>query len=85
MTRDQMIRIEQALRASIPTEALRTYALKLSAEGLGRNAIYDLFRQVFDKLEADGREKDQGHIELILDCITKFMAPGNPLYLDLPE
>ena len=85
MTEEQSHRLDAALRSPAPPEAIRDYALELSRNGLKRKAIYSIFREMFDKLENEGRETEQGHIEIILDSITHFMSPSNPLYLDLPE
>jgi len=85
MTEEQDQRLEAALRSPTPPETLRDYALELSRKGMKRKDIYSIFREMFDTLDSEGRETEQGHIELILDSITHFMSPSNPLYLNLPE
>jgi hypothetical protein len=85
MTEDQSKRLEAAFRSPRPPQALRDYALQLSRDGLKRKAIYAIFREMFDELENEPRETEQGHIEIVLDSITHFMSPSNPLHLDLPE
>lgn len=85
MTQDEILRMEGALQSDMPPLSLYTYALELSASGLGRQAIYAIFMEMFERLGEEGRETDQGHVELILDSLTHFMSPKKPLYLNLPE
>jgi hypothetical protein len=85
MTEKHSRRFEAALLSPAPMETLRDYALELSRSGMKRKEIYLIFREMFDKLKREGREVEQGSIEIILDSITQFMSPSNPLYLVLPE
>jgi hypothetical protein len=77
--------MEQAFHSQNPPGTLREFALELSQRGMVRKDVYSIFREMFEILEQEGREVEQGHIEIILDSITHFMSPSNPLYLDLPE
>jgi hypothetical protein len=75
-------RFDTALKAPDPGQALRSLVLELSAEGLTKAEIYQLFEEELLHLRAAGRPAEEEPILETMDALSGWCHPDARL---LPE
>lgn len=75
-------RFENFLAGKEPIEALRRFALDLSAQGLKQREIYLLFLSFYDLLQAAGRDTEEALLGDVMDMIVDTYPPFN---LNIPK
>ena len=74
-------RFEAALRSPEPGHALRSLALEVSREGLGKDEIYALFEQFLLHVRSAGnyRAVDEDAVLDVMDALTGWCHPSGEL------